>query len=432
MTTTEVSQATIDKLDRRFQEALERVPVLRQRADDEGVKEVRELADLVPVLFPHTVYKSYPAQLVEHGRWAQMNRWLTSVSAVPVDVDVDGVADVDGWLDRLASAGHFVSASSGTTGKSSFLNKSEADLTAARESHMGALAQGGVLPDNSWVQVSLSPAPTNILSERMASVLRDNYASSDPLPRFEGTPQTEGPQAYMARFTRLRRAMAEGTADPDEVAAMEAESAQRQEESERRLRFVAEQVLARKDERFLFGTMMALAWRFSEALRDLGAKPGDLTGDNAIFMAGGTKGAVLPDDAEARIVEMLGIAPERFVQMYSMQEINTGMARCPAGRYHVRDQLVLLVLDEPGEQLAPITDGQVEGRAAYFDFSVDARWGGIISGDKIRADYTGCPCGRPGTTVFPDIVRFANLVDGDKITCAGTMDAYVRGFVNED
>jgi hypothetical protein len=34
--------------------------------------------------------------------------------------------------------------------------------------------------------------------------------------------------------------------------------------------------------------------------------------------------------------------------------------------------------------------------------------------------------------VFPDIVRFANLTDGDKITCAGTMDAYVRGFVNEE
>jgi hypothetical protein len=263
-------------------------------------------------------------------------------------------------------------------------------------------------------------------------VLRENYASPDPLPKFEGAPQTEGQQAYMARFTRLRRAMAEGTADPDEVAAMEAESARRQEESERRLQFVAEKVLARKDEKFLFGTMMALAWRFSETLRAMGAKPGDLTGDNAVFMAGGTKGAVLPDDAEARIVEMFNIAPERFVQMYSMQEINRGMARCTAGRYHVRDGLVLLVLDEPGEQLAPVSDGQVEGRAAYFDFTVDARWGGIISGDKIRAELDGCPCGKPGTTVFPDIVRFANLTDGDKITCAGTMDAYVRGFVNEE
>jgi hypothetical protein len=432
MTTIEVPQATVDRLDRSFQDALERVPVLRQRAEAEGVKEVRALDDLVPLLFPHTVYKSYPAQLVEQGRWAQMNRWLDSVSAHRVDVDVEGVTDVDSWLDRLAAAGHFVSASSGTTGKSSFLDKSEADLAAARKSHMTALEEGGVLPDHSWVQVSLSPAPTNILSERMARVLRDNYASPDALPRFDGTPQTEGPQAYMARFTRLRRAMTEGTADPDEVAAMEAESAQRQEESERRIRFVAEQVLARKGERFLFGTMMALAWRFTEALRSMGATPGDLTGDNAIFMAGGTKGAVLPDDAEARMVEMLNIAPERFVQMYSMQEINTGMARCTAHRYHVRDDLVLVVLDEPGEALAPVSDGQVEGRAAYFDFTVDARWGGIISGDRIRADFTGCPCGRPGTTVFPDIVRFANLADGDKITCAGTMDAYVRGFVNEE
>jgi hypothetical protein len=129
---------------------------------------------------------------------------------------------------------------------------------------------------------------------------------------------------------------------------------------------------------------------------------------------------------------MLNIAPGHFVQMYSMQEINLAMARCTAGRYHVGPELVLLVLDDAGEALARPSDGEVTGRAAFLDTTVDARWGGIITGDNIRADFKPCPCGAPGPTVHHDISRYANKVDGDKITCAGTMDAYVRGFIDDE
>jgi hypothetical protein len=91
------------------------------------------------------------------------------------------------------------------------------------------------------------------------------------------------------------------------------------------------------------------------------------------------------------------------------------------------------MLDEPGEALAPIgDDGMIDGRAAYFDFTTDGRWGGIISGDHIQAQFGTCACGHDGPTVFPRIERYANQVDGDKITCAGTMDAYVRGYVPEE
>jgi len=115
-----------------------------------------------------------------------------------------------------------------------------------------------------------------------------------------------------------------------------------------------------------------------------------------------------------------------------MQEINLAMARCTAGRYHVGPELVLLVLDDAGEALALPSDGEVTGRAAFLDTTVDARWGGIITGDNIRADFKPCPCGAPGPTVHRDISRYANKVDGDKITCAGTMDAYVRGFIDDE
>ena len=418
---------------RRFQECVEKVPVLRQRASAKGISEIRFLEDLVPLMFPHTVYKSYPAALVDNGRWEQLNRWLGSVSARPIEVDVSGVENVDGWIARLAEAGHFVSQSSGTTGKSSFLVKSLADLDTSAANHVELLSSAGLAKDNGWHIISLAPVGnTTVLSRHMGeNVLGRNFARPDGIQPFRGAPQTESRHAFMARMARMQRALAEGTAAPDEITSMRGEQARRQAEADQALNHCADQILARKDERMLFGTMMALAWRFVEVLRERGVQPGEITGENAVYMAGGTKGVVLPPDHEEHIRAMLNVAPERFVQLYSMQEINLGMAKCTAGRYHVGSDLVLLVLDDAGEALAQPSDGQVEGRAAFFDTTIEARWGGVMSGDNIRADLKGCPCGRPGPSIFPQITRYANKVDGDKITCAGTMDAYVRGFMDD-
>ena len=423
----------IEKVDSLFQERLGQVPVLRQRAGAEGIRQVRFLEDLVPLLFPHTIYKSYPAQLVDGGRWAQLNRWLSSVSSRPIDVDVSGVESVDDWMDRLGEAGHFVSQSSGTTGKSSFLVKSRADLDASASNHVDLLSAAGLARDNGWNVISLAPSGnSNVLGRYMAeNVLGRHFARPDGIRPYQGAPQAESQRAFMARMTRLQRALVEGTATPDEIASMREEQTRRQAEAEQALEYMADQVLAHRSERTLFGTMMALAWRFVETLRARGVQPGELTGENAVYMAGGTKGVALPPDHEAEIHAMLNVAPERFVQLYSMQEINQGMAKCVAGRYHVGPELVLLVLDDAGEALARPSDGEVMGRAAFFDTTIDARWGGVMSGDNIRADLTGCPCGRPGPSIHREITRYANKVNGDKITCAGTMDAYVRGFIEE-
>ena len=430
MTNVDTRGADVEALDRRFQEGVARVPVLRRRAEGEGITKVRSLDELVPLLFPHTVYKSYPASLVDEGRWTQMNRWLDSTSAQRIEVDVTGVTGVDDWMERLAAAGHFITSSSGTTGKSSFLHKSQVDLDSSTNGMLSMLRDAGVAADNGWHMISLG-ANTGGVVRPMQREFATDFARPDNIVPFQTPQATEGHHAFMARMTGFRRAMAEGTVTPDELAAYEAESARREEDTKRRLSYYADEVLERSGERFLFGAMMALAWRFAETLRERGVKPGDLTGDNAVFMAGGTKGVVLPPDHVPQILSMLHIDPRRFIQFYSMQEINRGMPRCLGDRYHVPPELLVVVLDEPGETLAPVSDGQSEGRAAFFDFTVDGRWGGIITGDRIRVDFGTCPCSAPGPTVFPDIVRYSSLSNDDKITCAGTMDAYVRGLVEE-
>src|SRR5207245_10242366 len=103
-------------------------------------------------------------------------------------------------------------------------------------------------------------------------------------------------------------------------------------------------------------------------------------------------------------------------------------SRCKGGRYAMASWVMLLLLDESCENLIEATvNGELEGRAAFFDLSREGRWGGVISGDKIRATWAPCACGNRSPSVADDIQRYADTAGGDKIACAGTIDAYVRG-----
>jgi hypothetical protein len=91
--------------------------------------------------------------------------------------------------------------------------------------------------------------------------------------------------------------------------------------------------------------------------------------------------------------------------------------------------MVCLPLNKEGDALAEgVGEGQVEGRAAFFDLSLDGRWGGVISGDHVHVDFGPCKCGAKSPSIRDDIYRYADLDGDDKIGCAGTVDAYVRGM----
>ncbi|MBH0123531.1 hypothetical protein I0Q12_30255 [Rhodococcus sp. CX] len=431
MSETTMQRDVIATLDSHFQQRKQQVPLLAQRAEAEGITQITSREDMVPLLFPHTTYKSYPESLIAKGQWATMNRWLDSVSAHRVtDVDVSGVTDVDGWIEALEAAGHLVSSSSGTSGKGSFLNKSRRDREANMQNMIDGLTEMGLPPERTWHVIPVGPDTGQSAHVAMRDMIIDKYRRPDGIPLFEGTPPT-GHHRYMARLQAMRRAMADGTAAPDEIAAFEAEAQARAAEQERRLHHWADHILARPDERVFFNSQFTQLFRLVEILREKGARDGDITGANALTVGGGLKGNTLPDDYQEQIFRMLNIAPERFFHYYSMQELNLRMPRCLGGRYHVPDEIVLFVLDKDGTKLAEPEGDTVTGRAAFFDTTVDGRWGGTISGDRITVDLRDCPCGRSGPTVLPDIARFTDLGDDDKITCAGTMDAYVRGFIEE-
>jgi hypothetical protein len=190
----------------------------------------------------------------------------------------------------------------------------------------------------------------------------------------------------------------------------------------------ADAIIAARGEKLFLSGMWAMLHPIAEMVRAKGYSAKDFHPDNACYIGGGLKGAVLPPDFKEYIFETFNLSPERTYQMYGMQEINSSMPRCSAGRYHVPPWVMLLLLDQEGENLIEPTPGvEQEGRAAFFDISVNGRWNGVISGDKIMADYGRCECGSQSPSIADNITRYSDLPGGDKISCSGTIDAYVRG-----
>jgi hypothetical protein len=232
----------------------------------------------------------------------------------------------------------------------------------------------------------------------------------------------------LTKMVVLRKKIADGTAAPSELQDYEETSAERQKYIDDAVGIAAKAIVeARHDKLHVTGLWSGL-YNVAKAVRDMGYSAKDFNPENSIYVGGGLKRAVLPDDYREFVYETFNIQPERNYQNYSMQELHSGMPRCREGnRYHIPPWVVPLILDKPGDNLLPIEDGEYEGRAAFFDLSIDGRWGGVISGDRVSIDYRPCACGARGPSIRDDIARFADLEGDDKIGCAGTVDAYVRG-----
>ena len=56
----ELAELQIAAIDERFQARRSEMRLLDYRAEEAGITEIRSFEDVVPLLFPHTAYKSYP------------------------------------------------------------------------------------------------------------------------------------------------------------------------------------------------------------------------------------------------------------------------------------------------------------------------------------------------------------------------------------
>lgn len=401
------------------------VPILERRARDAGVDRIGRASDLVPLLLPHTAYKSYPATFVARRRWTDLARWLTNLSTADLTgVDFGGVADEDEWVDRLRAAGHFVLATSGTTGRCSFLPHSDADHDRKVAAFGRLLGWPFTRPDRGRGYFWLGPHQgvnsmvdaANIGAELWSTPDRSFFLTEERLRLTD-----------VSRMAGMRRRMADGTATPGEIQDFEQEQKARTARMTEGIDAFIDLLLARRHERLVIAGAWAQHLMVRDRARELGVPDGDFDAGTIVSAGGGVKNVAMPADYKERVASFYGDVLRTGA--YGMTELFQLMNRCEELRYHIPPPVLPLVLDRTGERLLnteDVTDELVTGRFAFVDFSITGRWSGMITSDRVELDTRPvCPCGRPGPTILDTITRYQT--DDDTIGCAGTVEGYLRG-----
>jgi hypothetical protein len=428
----DIRDQQVAAMNERLQEFGDKIKIVALRAADADITEIKTLADVVPLLLPHTAYKSYPESYLTGKKWDRLTKWLGSVTSLPTGgIDLTGVEGIDQWIERMGEAGHLVSCSSGTTGKSAMLTASKGDLDFAAQDGIQAIEWGSKIRrgdkrtmGGSGGAVAHSPR-NSVMGGAMVGAFID---LTKPFPASKLPPITVG---SLTEMITLRKSIADGTAAPEDIAAFDAESAVRAKAMGDARETAIDEVIANRGDRLYMTGMWGTVFGLAEGIRARGYSAKDFHPENAIYLGGGLKRAQLPDDYREYVYDTFNLSPEYIFQMYGMQEINSSMPRCQeGGRYHVPAWVVAIPLNKEGDALVDFdpNGGEVECRAAFFDLSMEGRWGGVISGDRIHIDFGTCKCGHASPSIRDDIARYADLEGDDKIGCSGTVDAYVRGL----
>lgn len=147
--------------------------------------------------------------------------------------------------------------------------------------------------------------------------------------------------------------------------------------------------------------------------------------DSYVMGGGGAKGASYPEGWHELCKE---IVPHEYQEIYGMTELTGTARKCSGGNYHLPPWIVLFLLDPATSAPLP-REGVQTGRLAAFDLWAETYWGGTITGDKATVNWQGgCRCGRTGPCVEPNVGRYGNLEDDDKISCSKSPDAYSRAI----
>lgn len=424
----ELRALRIEAADAVLAQRRQQVRILARRADEAGVKRVSRAEDLVPLLFPHTTYKSYPATFVEKKRWTDLARWLTTLSSDDVTgVDFDGVTDEDEWVDRLRANGHFVLATSGTTGKCSFLRHSAEDRERKVATFRRMLGWPFARADNSrgyfWLGPHIgvnSATDAAEIGAQLWATPGDSHFLTDERLRLTD----------ISRLAAKRRRMADGSATPGEIAELERGQQTHANAMNPSIDAFINTLLDRRHERLTISGTWGQHLHILERARARGIPDGDFHAETIVSAGGGVKNVPLPPDYKEQVAAFYGNVVRTGT--YGMTETFQLMTRCEQFRYHIPPALFPLVLDRTGATLVnteDVTGEIVEGRFAFLDFSITGRWSGTITSDKVQFDTTPeCACGRPGPTMLDTITRYQT--DDDTIGCAGTIDSYIRGALS--
>jgi len=416
-------------LQMRFAQLRDRVAVLTTMADEQGITRIERIDDAAPLLFQHTVYKSYPVSLVIDLRFDRLTRWLDRLTAADLSsVEVSGCQGIDDWMRALHAQTDLRPVhSSGTTGTMSFLPR-----TVGEADRMFVTSRLGLVPGldpfaaaDARYRHIVWPAFRYGGSAIMqfADYLVRHVAGSEE--RFHALHPGRMSSDVLFLAGRLRAAQARGEVeglDPGPaLRARKAEFDQAQREmAAGRPAFLARIVERLRGERVLFMGSWSTTYQLAQEACEQGLT-GVFAADSSVVGGGGAKGVVLPDGWEQVIERFIGVPQLRHC--YAMSEVMATHMMCPRGRFHIEPSTILFVLDPQNGRVLP-REGVRTGRAAFFDLLAETYWGGFITGDEVTVDWSPCACGLTSPNLARTIERYGDKAGGDdKISCAATESA---------
>ncbi len=419
----------------RFETQVPRIAQLSKLAELQKVDSIEKLDDLAPLLFRHTVYKSYPISLVTRGRFDMMTKWLGGLTVHDLsNVDARDCDSFDSWFVSLEAQSPIRPIhSTGTTGKLSIMPRGIWETEYFGYQFLSANEPFGDGPDPMQQLIEAGggkPVPivhpsyrhgrhlaqrmmdalvAGIGSEETTYVLNSEYLSAD----------------LMSLVGQVRGASQRGELDQLEIAPALLEKYRAmvagQEEGQQKQKVFFERLvdeLLGKAVYVVGVTPHLYDWMLrgeERSIKQLFAH------ESIVSTGGGAKGLDLPPDWKERIERFIG-APMRFG--YGMSESLGGATGCVRGNYHPPVSAILYILDlNTGEPLP--REGTQTGRHAFLDLNPESYWGGFVTGDKVTVTWDGCECGRRGPYFHPDIERLSEAEGGDdKVSCSGSTDAH--------
>lgn len=415
-------------MQKRFTDLLPRLPVLQQHAAQQNVNEIRNLNAGAAALFTHTMYKSYPTALIEKKDFAGLTRWLQRLTTNDLSkVDMKGVDDIDGWLERLDQAGMFVFHSTGTSGNLSFFPRSKVEEPAWAE---GTYKMLEAFTGQDMHGVHLPVFWPAYRGGRQAGMRLIEYFG----PRLAGSEQEyhslfdEKMSAdFMAIAMRLKRAR-----DRNDLKTMDLLKAAFMTKGAvltlpaKRGKLTKEFFdMMMRDYKGRRVFLMAQATDLLDIAR-VGLQNGvrGLFAPDSVFLTGGGfKGQQVEANWREMLKEFYGI--NEVNMSYGMTELNVYNIGCKNGHYHVFPWNIPFVIDPVGGMPLP-RQGVQTGRAGYFDTLAQTYWGGILTGDRVTIHFDeDCGCGWKGPFIDDNVRRFSELTGGeDIVSCAAVQTAY--------
>jgi hypothetical protein len=424
----ELAALQLEGIRARIREQGERIPLVRWALSQspEGTGEIEEIDGIAAFLFPHTIYKSYAHDAIERGEFERLTRWADKLTMLDLEPCASvSSSSIDEWLDLLAErAGVEVAFSGGTTGILSFAPWSREDLVRRFE---GLRIQ--------QLQTFGEPPSATALDAPFHCISATNRFRQDPM----GDCFARGQADYVH--------VKEGAGQSGDLLWLAAQLRQVEGDDEvaLRRRYPA---LAESLDRFQ-AAAPARAQAWTEEIEQLQGErvywlshPFDIYSlaqprvergelwkfdpESAITVAGGAKGAILPDGWKETSQSLVDVP---LGEAYGMAEVSAFAMACEHRRYHLPPWVVAIVQDIDGRPLP--RSGTQRGRIGLFDLQPHDHWGGVLTGDEVEIEFSAeCACGMSSVHLDMEIERVGGGRDDSRLSIGALPYEDLRTFLS--